>query len=335
MARILLLSVDDNLTEYEPFKHFSVSALRASAGVDAFGIHQVTEDPEEADVILFAETGLCGLFAERVRVHPLYRKYPEKCFLFYWYDTARPVLPGLYASLRKQDYSPEHARTGFHLVPENPYVGYRPLTGRERYLAAFVGSANTYPLRKRLFEFSRPDIHLEDTSKDSYRIRYQGTLEEKEPYWKRYADSMADAMFSLCPRGHGSGTIRLYESMKMGRACIILSDEWVPNEGVDWESFSVRVPEADVAGVPDLLDGLRHRTKKMGEHARQEWEKWFSEKVRFHQVAKMCVEMKSMRKIHGRLRRCYHLRHILRPSNLRLYMISKKLLYQDHHRIFW
>ena len=67
----------------------------------------------------------------------------------------------------------------------------------------------------------------------------------------------------------------------MGRACIILSDEWVPNEGVDWEPFSIRVPKADVAGVPDLLDGLRHRTKKMGEHARQEWEKWFSEKYDF------------------------------------------------------
>jgi hypothetical protein len=66
---------------------------------------------------------------------------------------------------------------------------------------------------------------------------------------------MADAMFSLCPRGHGSGTIRLYESMKMGRACVILSDESVPNEGVDWESSSIRVPKADVAGVPDLLDG--------------------------------------------------------------------------------
>lgn len=31
--------------------------------------------------------------------------------------------------------------------------------------------------------------------------------------------------------------------MKMGRGCIVLSDDWVRNERVDWESFAVFVPE--------------------------------------------------------------------------------------------
>lgn len=335
MAKILLLSADDDLPEYDPFKHYSVKALRESARVDRFGIHQVTEDPKEAEIILFVAMGTCGDFAERVRAHPFYRIYPEKSFMFDNADFIRPIVPGVYASPRKQTYSAEHVRTGFYLMPENPLVDYRPLIGNEPYLAAFVGSSNTHPVREGFFKFNRPDIYVVDSSKDSFRIRYKGSVEEKEQFWKRYADSIGDALFSLCPRGAGSGSIRLFEAMKTGRGCIIISDEWVPNEGVDWDSFSVRVPEADVAKIPELLDKLKPHANEMGERAREEWKEWFSEEVRFHRVAELCLDMKSMRKLHGRLRRYYHLRHIAFPSNWRRYMISKKNMYRLHKRIFW
>jgi hypothetical protein len=335
MARILLLSVDDDLPEYDPNKHFAVSALRASAEIDRFKVHQVTKDPKQADIILFVAMGTCGDFAERVRAHPFYRAYPEKSFLFDNADFIRPIVPGVYASPRRQTYSAEHVQTAFYLMPENPCVNHRPLTGNESNLAAFVGSENTHPVRKAFFRFNRPDIHVIDSSKESYRIRYHGSAEEKEQFWNRYADSIGDALFSLCPRGAGSGSIRLFESMKMGRACIIVSDDWVPNEGVDWDSFSVRVPESEASKIPELLDSLRPRAKEMGDRARVQWEEWFSDEVRFHRVSELCMQMKSKRKLHGILRRYYHLRHIAYPSNWRRYMISKKNLYRLHGRIFW
>jgi exostosin family protein len=335
MARILLLSVDDDLPEYDQNKHFAIAALRSSAEIDRFKVHQVTKDPKEADVILFAAMGTCGDFAERVRAHPFYRTYPEKSFLFDTADHIRPIVPGVYASPRTKTYSSEHIRTGFYLSPENPMVQYRPLTGNEPNLAAFVGSSNTHPVREGFFRFNRPDIYVMDSSKESYRIRYSGTPDEKQQFWKQYADSIGDALFSLCPRGQGSGSIRLFESMKMGRGCIIVSDEWVPNEGVDFDSFSIRVPEAEVARIPELLDKLRPRAKEMGERARQQWMEWFAEDVRFHRVAELCLSMQSQRKLKGSLRRYYHLRHIAYPSNWRRYMISKKNMYRLHRRIFW
>ncbi len=336
MAQIALLSVDDDLPEFDETKHFAVSALRASAALDRFGKHSLTTDYAAADIILFVAMGTCGDFAERVRAHPLYLKYPEKSFLFDSADYIRPVLPGIYASLHKKDYSPEHTRSGFYLMPENPMVDYRPITGDEKYLAAFVGSVNTHPVREGLFNFNRPDIYVLDSSKESYRIRYHGSAEEKADFWKRYADSIGDASFSLCPRGRGPGSIRLYESMKTGRGCIILADDWMPNEGVDWDSFAVFVPEKDVAGIPALLEKLKPRAREMGERARAEWEKWFAEDVRFHWVVELCLNMKAQRKLHGALRRIYHLRHIISSrANFHRYMISKKNLYKLHHRIFW
>src|SRR5579862_5401635 len=103
MAQISILSVDDDLAEYDEYKHFAVRALRASTANDRFGIHSLTEDYDTADIILFAGMGTCGDYAERVRAHPLYRKHSEKIFLFDSADHIRPVLPGIYASLHKKN----------------------------------------------------------------------------------------------------------------------------------------------------------------------------------------------------------------------------------------
>ncbi len=334
-----MLSVEDGLPEYDEMKQFAIRAMKQRAAIDCFKKHSLIEDPEAADLVIFAEMGTCGDFAERVRAHPLYRKYPEKTFLFDWVDYVRPVMPGVYASLCKKHYSPDQARTGFYVKPENPLVEYRPITGNEKYLASFVGSSNTHPVREEIFKYNRPDIYLLDTSKYSYRMRFHGTGSERENFWKQYADSIGDALFSLCPRGRAPGTVRLYESMKVGRGCIILADDWPPNEGVDWDSFAVFVPEKDVAEVPALLDKLRPRAKEMGERARAEWEKWFAEDVQFHWLVELCLKMLEARakgRLQGRLRRIYHLRHIVSsPENMRRYLICKKYLYKDHHRIFW
>ena len=44
--------------------------------------------------------------------------------------------------------------------------------------------------------------------------------------------------------------------MKMGRACVVLSDDWHPHDGVDWDSFSIRVPESEAARLPEILKEL-------------------------------------------------------------------------------
>src|SRR5579883_900833 len=89
-------------------------------------------------------------------------------------------------------------------------------------------------------------------------------------------------------------------------------------------------------GYQPLLEQLRPRAKEMGERARAEWEKWFAEDVRFHQVAELCLDMQMHRKTYGKLHRMYHLRHVVASrSDFWRYMISKKRLYKEHRRIFW
>jgi hypothetical protein len=319
---------------FDPWRHGTTLLLRHSAELDAFGQHRLVENPEEADIILFGEMGECGLFAERVRAHPWYKGFPEKCFLFDSGDTFFPVLPGLYASLTEDQYRPDHTRTGFYLyIVENPFIRAEPLTGGEKYLASFVGSSTTHPLRRQILSLRRDDFLLRDTRATSYRMNYEADPLERAPFYLAYADAMANARFSLCPRGVGAGSVRLFESMKMGRACIILSDAWRPNDGVDWDSFSIRVPEADVSRIPQILEEHADRAAEMGLRARAEWEKWFSEKVRFHRVVEFCLDIQRARRSSGAARRLFDRRHI--PLHPRMYLRSKRILYRNHRRIFW
>ncbi len=311
-------------------RHSARDLLTASAAGDRNGKHTLSRDPATADLILFAEMGAAGWLAERVRDHALYKQYPEKCYVFDSGDHCVPVLPGLYASLTRRYADPGYARTGYYLNPENPYIEHRPLLPDAPYLAAFIGSSHTHPVRKALFRFDRPDILVRDTTDSSYRMQYHGEGDEKEFFWQFYAQGMADAAFSLCPRGLGPGTIRLFESMRMGRACVILADDWPRIEGVDWDAFSLFVPEADVERLPEILLAHRARAAEMGERARQQWETFASPAMRFHWVTEQCLAIGSHSRRHHRRR----LLRMLHPENTRRMLQGKAMLYRWHKKIF-
>jgi hypothetical protein len=336
MARVYILS-SSRPVPFDPFDHCSAFLLKLSAELDGYGLHQLTEDPQDADIIIFAETGRCGRFAERVRVHPVYRKFSEKCFLFDMGDGHLPVLPGVYTGLTEELYHPDHTRTGFYLflVEENIFITHRPLTGSERYLISFVGSRNAH-VRDRIFALKRPDILLEDTSDRSTRIRYQGEPDERERFWLYYANAMADSQFILCPRGVSPNSIRLLEAMKMGRACVVISDGWHKIDGLNWDSFSITVPERDVHKIPEILDPQVYRAKEMGECARREWDRCFSEKSRFHWVVEQCLAIRERRQLRGPLHHWYrHVQHLLAPRNWRRSLNSKAYLYRSQGKVYW
>ena len=99
----------------------------------------------------------------------------------------------------------------------------------------------------------------------------------------------------LCPSGVSPSTVRLFEVMKTGRVPVIISDEWVPPEGPDWASFSVRVPESELETIPALLERLKGSARGMGEVGRRAWEDWFSDDVAFHRTVEWCQSIAESR----------------------------------------
>src|SRR2546421_9642933 len=206
MAKVLLLSVAP-VQAGDDYNRGAYRRLRESARVDPCREHSLTDDPDKADLILFADLYGAGAYFQSVRRHPLVKKFREKCFLFCSNDFVIPFLPGVYASIEKR-WSSARTRSGFYLaVSENEFVDFTAPRDDLTYLYSFLGTVDTAPVRCRLATLSHPRSSFQDTSAD-----YRDVLDEKldaaamREYWRRYGEICKASKFILCPRGLGTAS---------------------------------------------------------------------------------------------------------------------------------
>jgi hypothetical protein len=109
----------------------------------------------------------------------------------------------------------------------------------------------------------------------------------------KYGQIISKSKFVLCPRGYASSTWRLFETMKAGRVPVIISDQWVAPEGPQWETFSLRIKEKEIAAIPELLESCEMQAEMMAQRARQAWDEWFSRETVFHRMVDWCLMLKS------------------------------------------
>jgi len=110
-------------------------------------------------------------------------------------------------------------------------------------------------------------------------LRNQFSANPNDPQLKQaqldFIDAILDAKFSLCPRGNGAASYRLQESLALGRAPVIISDDWVPVSDLDWNRFAIFVREKDISDLPAVLREREPLWKEMGDRALETWESCF------------------------------------------------------------
>jgi hypothetical protein len=315
VASAYLLSAAPDDPERHPKAFLDLEQMRDSARADRFGVHEVTDDPAAAGLILFVETdGGAGDYFHRIKRHPLYRRFRPKCYLFAAEDTVVPFLPGVFASIERRWYWEAWTRTGFYLgVKERGDLRYRP-EHTPSHLYSFVGAAAADPVRQRIMGLDGSDAILIDSSAEAAAIE-RGEIDPvpEEEFVGRYVRSIQDCAFVLCPRGGGTSSFRLFESMMLGRVPVIVSDEWVPPVGPEWNAFSVRVPEAEVDGIPALLESRAADAEEMGRAAREAWWDWFAEGASFHRTVEWCLDLARLAPARRGIRRFAPYLQMLRP----------------------
>jgi hypothetical protein len=317
MARVFLLSGAPPV-ERSPYNLGPLTALTESAHADLFRAHTLTDDPAAADLILFADLYGAGTHFEAIRRHPLVKQYREKCFLFCSNAFVIPFLPGVYASVEKR-WRSRRTCSGFHVgVLQNEFAEFTPPTDDLPYLFSFIGSTANAPVRRELRSLSHPRSFFRDTSAEFERVlKHRMSAEEARDYHRQYVELTKASKFVLCPRGLGVATIRLFETMRMGRVPVILSDQWVEPSGPDWERFSIRIRERDFREIPRLLERREAEAVQMGKLARAEWEHWFSDEAAFHRVVEWCLQIRARRRLPEVLGRIPSYVQLLRPFHLR------------------
>lgn len=251
------------------------------------------ETPADADIVLFLETNQYKKRSHVFRIlrHELFRKFPDRCFAYDFQDEPPGILPGVYVSLSRRWQNPNRFRAGGYLEMYNRYTMQFADYARETepdLLFSFRGSAKPNRVRSALFEanFSGPDIAMTRTDR---WFDYSG--DEKE----LYVQEICRSRFVLCPRGVATSSYRMYETMALGRVPVVISDDWESPPGIDWDSIILRVPENDIADIPDILRAREGEWRERGERGRAVWEQFFHPDVALFRTLEAIVELANLR----------------------------------------
>ena len=240
-----------------PYSAEFEDAVAALAHRDRVGRHTLVDDPAAADAIVFVDLHLWDMydpFLRALRSHELVRRFPAKVAVYDERDRPVFTLPGAYVSPLASQVAarPVGAMTYLRLAPPAVDPGVEP-----DLLFSFRG-ARSHPLRAAVLDLRHPRAEVEDSSAVAFMGGGTDTAEH-DAARARYAELVARSKFVLCPRGHGTSSYRLYETLLAGRVPVVLSDAWVPPAGIDWSSCAVRLPQDDLASLPRRLEEAEAR----------------------------------------------------------------------------
>ncbi len=251
--------------------------------------YRLTGDPAEADLILFL--GSFGHHPERLLRHPLFPTHQDRAAVYTEDDLYLPLLPGVYTSAEIDRSSRAGRVFSFAFVSRsgmygNPFVGGSEPPAKT-LLFSFQGGSTSL-LRKRMFNlrFGRPDVLIENTS--TY-FHWDLSQPGRELRQRRYAETLAASHFVLCPRGAGAGSIRLFEVMSAGVAPVLIADSYLLPEGVDWDSFLLRIPEREIGRLPELLEPHMATSAERGALALAAWQKHFSPEQEWNRIVDLAL----------------------------------------------
>lgn len=270
--------------------------FRRLAEQDRFREHQVVEDPDQADIILFVDARHehNDWELQAIRSHPFVRQFPEKSFVYNEMDQPWCALQGIYVSMPKGSFNSQRQRAYCYANNVNHEVETNSrLPAEPDLLYSFVGR-RCHPTRDAILAGAHKRAHLEDTTGIDF---FSTAGEEIDRRKRHYAKIVHRSKFVLCPRGAGPTSFRLFETMAAGRVPVIMGDEWVPPSGPRWSDCSIQVPEADVVRLPQLMESHEHHYSTMAERARAEWEEWFAPDVRFHRMVESCADILRTRRL--------------------------------------
>jgi hypothetical protein len=264
-------------TKWSPYARANYERVLRAAKHDSKRKHILVDSPDEADLIIFVEAN-SPFHVDILRTN-LYKTFSDKCFVFDSQDYALPSIPGLYMCVPPHLTELPIYEYGFYIrVFDNSMLdGSIP---DAQFLFSFIGKVgNCDKLRRRVIGLNHPRSFLADSSSN----QADNDLE--------YVRIMKQSKFVVCPRGFGPSTWRCFEAMKAGRVPVVVSDNWSPPPGLNWNDFSIRIPEAEVDTIPSVLEAIEHLAGEMGCRARQAWHDNFALDRSFHYLVERCLEI--------------------------------------------
>ena len=214
-----------------------------------------------------------------IRTHELARRYPEKVHVYDERDQPWCAFPGVYVSMPRR-----HFRSGAQRAWAYSTIPPVRSSILPDLLFSLVASP-TARCRAPLFSLRHPDAVVERVEGFTF---FDRTSRDFVGRRARYRDVLHRSRFVLCPRGRGTSSIRLYETLAAGRVPVIISDDWVAPDGPDWDSCSIRWPEGRVSGLVEFIAECDPDWQRLGANAAGVYRDYFSKDVSAQRILNAC-----------------------------------------------
>lgn len=235
----------------------------------SFGEGSLCDSPRRAETVLLVPSfnPMFHWYRRHLLNDEVVTEHLERCFVLESSDGPADYLRGCYVSMPQPRFNVRrHRAIGFFYRGDPP--GIRELIDRPPALTFSFRGAESHPLRRRLLD----ELGARTEGCVALTDRW---LNYSEAEYTAFWEELANSQFVLCPRGIGTTSIRLQETMQAARVPVIIADDWVPACGPDWPSFSLQVREAEIAEIPRILAEHERDAADMGRVARAEWERYF------------------------------------------------------------
>jgi len=270
--------------QLDRFTDLSVDDLERLAEVDRVKKHELTDSPSEADVVLFTQCHMVDWRLRAITQHPVARRHWQKVMVYDERDNPWRSFPGVYVSAASSSFDSRFQRAwGYARVRPLPI----PHVDAPDLLFSFVGSP-TAACRRSLFRLEHKDSVIEQVQ-DFVWDSTQPTFEARR---RRYGEILARSRFVLCPRGRGTSSFRLYETLAAGRVPVVISDEWVPPDGPDWSRCSLRIREDEIGSLVETIERSDRRWAEMSDAAKATYGEFFSESLALHRIASILEDLR-------------------------------------------
>jgi hypothetical protein len=219
-----------------------------------------------------------------IRDHPVARRHWDRVMVYDERDVPWRSFPGVYVGMTARAFDERTQRAwGYVTLSKSPERTVDP-----DLLFSFVGS-NTAACRQPLLKLRHRDAVIEEVHGFMFWDEaVPGFAARRE----RFQEVLARSRFVLCPRGRGTSSIRLYETLAAGRVPVIISDDWVAPRGPDWAACSIRWPEGRIEGLVEQLEEMDGDWPTMSAAAAREYDEFFAADATFHRLVELCRELR-------------------------------------------
>ena len=77
--------------------------------------------------------------------------------------------------------------------------------------------------------------------------------------------------------------------MSAGIAPVLISDAYLLPPHVNWDDFLLRIPEKEIARLPEHIEAHRHASAERGRLAREAWLRYFAPEHEFDAIVDSCL----------------------------------------------